>query len=267
MPGLEALTLSLAVRMGATALFVLAMSWLVARARPGLASAAIAMPVVIGPGFLFMAMERDPAFVMRAAEDGLGALAGTVAFAGSAALLAGRLPRSVVLGAALLAWAACVAAAAGTTGLLGNLLAFALAWGVGMVILRAGPARAVRRPVSWSPRPEAARALAAGGLVGIVTVTAGGLGPTLSGTLIALPVGLLFVAAGVLRPENAAAARGVMTAGARGTLALALFLAVLRLVLAADLPPVEAVLAATLASVALAMLLGLLWRSAMRVEP
>jgi hypothetical protein len=260
MPEIEALTLSLAVRMGATALFVLAMSWLIARARPSLAAAAIAMPVVIGPGFFVMALERDPAFVMRAAEDALGALAGTVAFAGAVALLAGRLPRPVLLMSALLAWAACVSAAAIATGLTSNMLAFALAYGVGMTLLRAGPPQPAPRTVSWSPGAEGARALAAGTLVGAVTLAAGGLGPTLSGTLIALPVGLLFVAAGVLRLADATTARAVMTAGARGTAALALFLLVLRLLLGVGMPLVEAVVAATLASVGMALFLGLVLR-------
>jgi len=261
MPAIEALTLSLAVRMGATALFVLAMSWLIARARPGLAAAAIAMPVVIGPGFFVLALERDPAFVMRAAEDALGALAGTVAFAGAAALLAGRLPRPVLLMTALLAWAVCVSAAATAAGLAGNMLAFAMVYGLGMAVLRARPPQPAARRVLWSPRAEGPRALAAGALVGAVTLAAGGLGPTLSGTMIALPVGLLFVAAGVLRLADAATARAVMTSGARGTAALALFLLVLRLLLGVGTPPVEAVVAATLASVGMALLLGLVLRA------
>jgi len=261
MPALEVLTLSLAVRMGATALFVLAMSWLVVRARPGLAAAAISMPVVIGPGFFVMALERDPAFVMRAAEDALGALAGTVAFAAAAALLAGRLSRPVLLCAALLGWAACVSAASLATGLAGNVLAFGLAYAAGMAVLRARPAQPSSRRRAWSPRAEGMRAVSAGALVGVVTLAAGGLGPTLSGTLIALPVGLLFVAAGVLRLADADTARAVMSAGARGAVALALFLLALRLLLGVGVPPVEAVLAATLASVGMALLLGFVLRA------
>lgn len=261
MPAIEALTVSLAVRMGATALFVLAMSWLVARARPGLAAAAIAMPVVIGPGFFVLALERDPAFVMRAAEDALGALAGTVAFAAAVALLAGQLPRPVLLMTSLLAWVVCVSIAATATGLAGNVLAFAMVYGLGIAVLRARPPRPLPRRVLWSPQAEGTRALAAGALVGAVTLAAGGLGPTLSGTLIALPVGLLFVASGVLRLTDAATACSVMTAGARGTVALALFLLVLRLLLGVGVPPIESVVAATAASVGMALLMGLVLRS------
>jgi hypothetical protein len=264
MPAIEALTVSLVVRMGATALFVLTMSWLIARARPGFAAAAIAMPVVIGPGFFVMAMEREPEFVMRAAEDALGALTGTVAFAGAAALLAGRLTRPAILSTALLAWATLVSAASLATGALGNTLAFAAVYCVGMAKLRAGPPQPAPRTVSWFPRLEVVRAITAGALVGVVTLGAGGLGPTVSGTLIALPVGLLFVAAGVLRTANATTARAIMTAGARGTAALALFLLTLRMLLGFGAPPVEAVLTAALASVGMALFLGLLLRAGLK---
>jgi hypothetical protein len=252
--------LALLVRMAATAAFVLAMGWLVARARPALAAVAIAMPVVIGPGFLMLALERDAAFVMRAAEDALGALAGTVAFAVAVALWAGRLAPALVLAAALGAWLATVAAAGLATGWAGNGAAFVLAYGLGLAALRGAPP-AGRGGALWSPGAESLRALAAGGLVGAVTLAAGWLGPGLSGTLIALPVGMLFVAAGVLRMGGPGRARQVMAAGARGTAALALFLVVLRGALAAGAPPLPAVLAATVAGVAMALALGLAVRA------
>ena len=256
----EMLTLALAVRVGATAGFVLVMGWMVARARPAVAAVAIGMPVVIGPGFVVLALERDADFVMRAAESGLGALAGTVAFAVAVARLAGRWPRGPVLAGGLVAWLAVVAAAGLAPGWTGNAAAFGLAYGAGLVALRGAPAP-VRGTAVWAPGAEVFRALAAGTLVGAVTLAAGWLGPTVSATLIALPVGMLFVAAGVLGAGGGASARQVMSAGARGTAALALFLVAVRALLPTGIGPLAAVLVATAAAVALATALGLAVRS------
>ena len=249
------LTVALAVRVVATAVFVLGMGWLVARARPAVAAVAIAMPVVIGPGFLMLALDRDAAFVMRAAEDALGALAGTVACAAAVARLAGRMGPLQVLACGLLAWIVVVAATGLAHGLAGNAAAFALAYGAGLAALRAAPAPEPR-PAAWSPRADAARAVAAGALVGGVTLAAGWLGPTVSGMLIALPVGMLFVAAGVLRLAGPGTAQRVMAAGTRGTASLALFLLTLWGLLPTGVGPVPAVLAATTAAVGLALALG-----------
>ncbi|MBK5927557.1 hypothetical protein [Rhodobaculum claviforme] len=250
------LSVALAVRVGATACFVLAMGWLVARARPGVAAVAIATPVVIGPGFAVLALERDAAFVARAAEDALGALAGTVAFAVVVARLAGRMGRAGVLGAALAAWLAVAWAAGWATGWAGNAGVFALAWALGLWVLRGAPPP-VRHRAVWAPRAEGLRALAAGALVAGVTLAAERLGPTVSGTLIALPVGMLFVSAGVLRIGDGTVARQVMGAGARGAAALAMFLGVLRGLIALGMAPLPGVGVATLAAVAAALALGL----------
>jgi hypothetical protein len=253
---MDDVTLSLLVRAGATAMFVLAMSWIVARAQPGIAAMAIAMPVVVGPGFLVLALERDAAFVLRAAEDGLGALAGTVAFAVVVARLAGHRGTVVTLSAGLACWALTVTVAGLATGWIANGCVFLLAYAAGMYSL-GRPATAGQTGTGWSPRVATVRALVAGFLVGAVTLAAARLGPVLSATLIAVPVGMLFVALSVLRDGSPEAARRVMAAGARGTAALALFLVVLRAMLPSGVPPVPAVAASAGASVVLAVLLGL----------
>lgn len=251
--------LSMSLRMLLTAFFVLAMGAIIAKARPSFAAIAIAMPVVIGPGFLILALEQDPDFILRAAEDSLGALAGTVAFAVAVALLAERVRAQFVLMLALVIWLCVVLMTGPAQGLLGNLAAFALIYLPGVWILRARPV-AQRRPVTWSPRLELPRAVSAGLLVGVVTLSADYLGPTFSGTLIALPVGMLFVASGVLRSSDPRRVRDVLSAGARGTAALAVFLICVWWLIQGAVAPVTAVLAAIVPAVAFAILLAFAMR-------
>ena len=246
--------LSLSLRMLLTSAFVLAMGAIIALARPSFAAIAIAMPVVIGPGFVILALEHSPDFILRAAEDGLGALAGTVAFALAVALLAGRVRAQIALMLALVIWLLVVLATGPAQGLIGNLAAFTLVYVPGVWILRAR-AVAQRRPVLWSPRAELPRAVSAGLLVGVVTLGADTLGPTFSGTLIALPVGMLFVASGVLRSSDPQRVRDVLSAGARGAAALAVFLLCVWWLVMGGLAPLSAVLAAIVPSVGSAILL------------
>lgn len=247
--------LSVGTRVIVTAAFVLAMGLIIARARPSLAAVAIAMPVVIGPGFLLLALEREPHFILQAAEDGLGALAGTVAFATSIAMLAGKVQKAAILLVSLLAWLVVVAIAGRAEGLGGNLAAFSLVYLAGLWILRGAPA-VPRRTVLWSDRAEIPRAMSAGLLVGFVTLGAEYMGPTIAGTLIALPVGMLFVASGVLQSDDQTRTREILSAGARGSAALALFLITLRVLVASNIAPVSAVLFATTVAVIAATALG-----------
>lgn len=260
MPEPDLFFISISLRVVITGLFVLSMGWMIAHASTKLAAVAIAMPVVIGPGFLILALERDRDFILRAAEDSLGALAGTVAFAVTVALLAGKAGRSIVLVSALVIWLLVVSLTGHATGVYGNLAAFAAVYLTGLWILRA-PAQGARGLVVWSIRAEFLRAAAAGLLVGLVTLGAERLGPTLSGTLIALPVGMLFVASGVLNAADGYHARVVLSAGARGSAALALFLIVVQVLLIFGMMPVATVLLATVASVLAALGLGLMVRS------
>jgi hypothetical protein len=246
---------SLLVRMAATAGFVLLMGWLVATARPAVAAAAIGLPVVVGPGFFVLALERPDAFVVASAWSGLAALAGTAAFAAGTGALADR-PAALALAGGLGAWAGAVAAAltvaAAAPGGAGAAAAFAAAW------LALAPRRRLARaarPGGWRPAREALRAGAAGLTVGAVTLAAGRLGPQLSGALLAIPVGMIFLAQGLLTRGDPATARAVLLDGVRGALALAAFMATTALTagVAGALP---AVLGATAVSCATAAMIG-----------
>lgn len=252
---MDELTRSLFVRVTATALFVLAMGWLVANGRRALAAIAISMPVVIGPSFFMLALDREASFVLRTAENALGALTGTIAFAVLVVRLAGRQGRVTVIASALLLWAAMVALAGFASGWAANAAIFAIAYGVGMSYLKEEIVPE-NLPVKWVPGAAIIRALAAGVLVGAVTLAAEQLGAALSATLIALPVGMIFVAAWTLKAAPPEAARQVMAAGARGTAALAVFLVVVRAMPKLGVSVVAAVAVATIASVALAALLS-----------
>jgi hypothetical protein len=202
-----------------------------------------------------MALERPDAFLAASARAGFGALAGTVAFAASAAALSDR-SAALALGAGLTAWALAVAAALGAEAALpggaGGALAFGAAW------LTLAPRRAADRPAPsrrWRPWAEAARAGAAGLVVAAVTLAAGRLGPALSGALLALPVGMIFVAASLFARGDAAVTRVVMGDAARGALALAAFMVVAALA-AGPLGGIWAVGLACAASCAVAAALG-----------
>ena len=237
--------LSLLVRMGATAGFVFAMSWLVAHASERLAAFAISLPVVIGPGFFVLTMERETAFVAVAAESALGALAGTVVFAVGVALLARRVgSRATILGALGL-WLVAASLAGLANGWAANALTFTAVYALGLRALPP-PADVSRAGRGWSRARSATLAVAAGGLVAVVTLAAGVLGPTVSATLIALPVGLLFVALDTLRTANSDTVARVMAAGARGTASLALFLVLVRSLLPVGISAVAAIVLATL---------------------
>ncbi len=255
--------LSLLVRMGATAAFVFAMSWLVAHASDRLAAFAISLPVVIGPGFFVLALERDAAFVAVAAESALGALAGTVAFTVGVALLARRTgPRATIAGGLGL-WLVAASLAALANGWAANAAAFAAVYALGLCALPP-PANVTRTGPGWSRNRSAGLALAAGGLVAVVTLAAGLLGPTVSATLIALPIGLLFVALDALRAANPDTVARVMAAGARGTASLALFLVLVRSLLPVGLSAVAAIVLATLGGMVLSAWLARWARAAPR---
>lgn len=253
------LVAALAVRVLATALFVFAISWSVARAPKRMSAIAISLPVVIGPGFLILGLEQDVRFLADALDDALGALAATVAFAASAASLAGRCGAAILLCASLAMWLVAAAVAAQTTGLTANGLVFLGAYIGGLLFLSRGVGNAARHATSavgWSLRAGVVRALLAGLLVGAVTLAADRLGPTLSATLIALPVGMIFVAQGTLRTSGAREMRRIMVAAARGTAALAVFLLVLRAASAFGLSITWAMAPATVASVTCALWLA-----------
>lgn len=246
---------SLLIRMTATAGFVLLMGWLVATARPAVAAAAIGLPVVVGPGFVMLALERPDAFVVASAWSGLAALAGTAAFAATAGALA-DCRAALALGGALGAWAAATAAAlsvaAALPGGMGAILAFCAAW------LAVAPRRRLARPSrpgGWRPGREVARAGAAGLTVGLVTLASARLGPQLSGALLAMPVGMIFLAQGLLARRDPATARAVLADAVRGALALAAFMTTTAFG-AGIAGAVPAVLAATVVACATTVVIG-----------
>jgi hypothetical protein len=111
--------------------------------------------------------------------------------------------------------------------------------------------------LSEAARAELPRALSAGFLVGFLTTGAGYLGRTIAGTLIVLPVGMLFVASGVLQSDDATRRRKILSAGARGSAALAPFVVTLWVLVAPNVAPVSAVLFATIPAILAALVLGL----------
>jgi uncharacterized membrane protein (GlpM family) len=108
----EALWLTLAAKMAATAGVVVLACLLVERAGPMVGGLIATLPISAGPGFVFLAMEHDAAFIGASALGGMRALTATTAFITLYALLAPRLGLAIGLGGALAGWGAMIAAAA-----------------------------------------------------------------------------------------------------------------------------------------------------------
>ena len=102
--------LELAMKMAATAAVVVVACLLVERAGPLVGGLIATMPISAGPGFFFLAMEHDAAFIGASAAGGVRALTATIVFVSIYALIAPKAGLLPGLGGALVAWFAIAAA-------------------------------------------------------------------------------------------------------------------------------------------------------------
>ncbi len=216
--------LAFAVRMLATAGVVLAVTLIVGRVGPRLGGVVAGLPIVVGPGLVFLALDERPAYVAEAALFTLVSLSATQGFMlayGAAARCWGPL-RAVA--AAFAAWALCAAALFGVTpgpwGAFALFVAAALVarWALGQ--LRGGADQA---PPAGGWGMLLLRAALAGVLVGAITVTSEALGPRLAGLMLAYPVGMTVIAVTIHQRQGAETAIGTLHAAALGTISIAAF--------------------------------------------
>ena len=93
-------------RMVVTAGIVLTASWVVSRTGPFLGSLVATLPLSIGPAYLFLARDHDPAFLAESALTGLVGLGAASAFVTVYAKVAPRVGTLPSLALALTVWAA-----------------------------------------------------------------------------------------------------------------------------------------------------------------
>lgn len=245
------------VRICATAFVVVFVAWLAARLGPVVGGIVVGLPIVLGPGFFFLLREQPPSFVALTATGALFSLAGTQVFLGAYVAAASKLGPAATTLAAAAGWAAAVVPLAL---LPQSPWAGAALFAVVTVALRlvcgrllppqAGPAAATRWSLLFL------RGIAAGLLVGAVTLAASRLSASVAGTLLAFPVGFAVILLSLNLDHGAAIAARTAHAGLVGVTSLAAFCLTLALALE-WLPPWTAYLCALAASVAATALAGL----------
>ena len=189
------------------------------------------MPIVMGPGFLFLALAEPDAYVAQAATAALASLSATqvfmLAYAGAARA---GLAVAGALAAAIGAWTATAAGlAALEPGIAAALALFALAtllarW-LGARLLVAGEVAKGREGIGLL----VLRGVLAGALVAAVSAGSSRLGPVAAGLLVAYPIGMTVIAAAIHARRGAPTLVATLHAVALGTLSLAAFAATIAL--------------------------------------
>jgi hypothetical protein len=246
------------IRALATGFVVVFIAWSAARLGPAVGGVLVGLPIVLAPGFFFLVRDHSPAFVAEVAAGALFSLAATQGFLG-AYVVGAAFTRSASL--ATLSAATCWA-----------VLALPLAFmphpplaGAGLFVMATIIARLVGRrfvrPLPSAPSPARwslliLRGVAAGLLVGMVTLAAAKLGPALAGMLVAFPIGFCVILLSLSMDHGPALAARTAYTGLIGVASLAAFCLVLATALKA-LSPSLAFVAALGASFALTAVMTL----------
>lgn len=212
------------VRLLATAGIVLGITIAVGRLGATAGGLLAGMPIVVGPGLFFLALEKDAAFVAGAATFALLSLCATQSFMLAYLAAARRFAPLPSVSLAFLAWlAAALALSRFDTNAAAALALFAAA----TIIARlCGKRLLVPGKLTRGRDSRLAlvlRAGLAGVLVGAVAAASGSLGPQLSGLLLAYPVGMTVIAASIHIRYGAATVTHTLYATALGNTSLAAF--------------------------------------------
>ncbi len=249
----------LLVRMTATAFVVVGVAMAVGRLGPVVGGALAGLPIVLGPGFLFLVMQSSPEFVSDAAVYSLLSLCATQLFLLAYIIAATRMGPPFSLLGALVAWGAFAAL----------FRLFPPIPLVGIILFAA--VTVVARKLSGgfvraSTRPARAdkfglllfRGILAGLLVAAVTAAASQLGAVASGLLLAFPIGYTVLSITIHERFGAETAVATLHSAIFGTISLAGFCAAL----AAAVPTIPAFWAFLIAlAVSLVITVALILRS------
>ncbi len=238
---------ALLIRMAATALVVMAVSWAVGAFGPLVGGALAGLPMILGPGFYFMAQQSPAPFVAQAASYALLSLCATQLFLLAYIATARHGSPWLSLLAAVGGWLA--------GALLSQLLPAHPVGGMLLFMLvTAGCLRLSRRYVTPMTPTKGVpgwgllllRGLLAGALVAAVTTASRWLGPSGSGFLLAFPIGYTVVSVTIHQKYGNAGVIATLRSALLGTLSLAGFAAALALTITRM--PQLAALAVALAS-------------------
>jgi uncharacterized membrane protein (GlpM family) len=211
-------------RLLATSGVVLGITYAVGRLGPTAGGMLAGLPIVVGPGLVFLAADESPAFVAETATFALLSLCATQAFMLSYLAAARRFSVAPALLLATLAWFVSAAVLADlATGPWFALALFATAAVTSRFIgkrLRV-PNLTVRSRDTLTAL--ILRAGLAGILVGVITGASSWLGPQYSGLLIAYPVGSTVIAASIHLRYGASKVVDTLYAIALGTISIAAF--------------------------------------------
>jgi hypothetical protein len=221
---------ALAVRMLATAFVVMAVSWAVGAFGPLIGGALAGLPIILGPGFYFLAAQAPAAFVAQTAAYALLSLCATQCFLLCYIAVAARTPPWTSLGCAVGAWLLAALAlrqlpAQPVAGALLFIAVTALCLRIGRrFLLPRGPAKG-----KAGFGLLALRGLLAGTLVAAVTTASQWLGATGAGLLLAFPIGYSVVAITLHQKLGTASLIATLYSALLGTVSLAAFCAALAL--------------------------------------
>lgn len=212
-----------AIRAFATAFVVIFIAWVAVRLGPTIGGILVGLPIVLAPGFYFLLADYDGGFVAQAATGALFSLSATQVFLAAYVAASPKGPLLAIL-SAILAWAvvAFPLSLLPHAPLPGALLFLLATWGMHHFGRRfLPPVAAAMSGVNWNLL--LVRGIAAGLLVGFVTLLASSLGSSLAGLLMAFPIGFSVIALSLHMDHGAAAAAQTMHAGIGGVPSLAVF--------------------------------------------
>ena len=224
-------TVSLAVKIAATASIVVVASIVAERSGPFWGALVATLPVVSGPIYIILALETDVRFVSRSALDSFAAAPAIALYLALFAWMAPRFNIALCLAAALATWFAAAFAVSAVhwtvpLAVATNTVIFALClWATD---------RAWRAPHVVAPLPRRwydipARAAAVAIVVAIIAEASRAIGPVATGIAAVFPISLSMFALVVHVRLGGAATAIAMASAARTFLGIALALLVLHL--------------------------------------
>jgi hypothetical protein len=221
--------LTLALRMGVAAAFVVTASFITERSGPVIGALVATLPVSAGPSYVFLALDHDAAFIAQGALASLPINAATIFLGLIYVVLAQRCNAAVSAGGAVAVWIALAALARMVPwSLAGGLIANAVAFAICLPLLRRF--RHIRMPLitrRWYDIPLRAGLVAT--LVAVVVSLSGWVGPGVSGTIALFPVVFTSIML-ILHPRiGGPATAAVIANGGWGLMGFGIGIAVLHL--------------------------------------